>query len=92
MTEPSDPEKNARNRLERGVPLSLGFDVIDGAIVEFEDTRRDYGERRIVCFGDVCGRLFAFVYMVRASGPRIISVRKANAREQKRFGRRPDDA
>ena len=90
MAEPFDPEKDARNRLERGVPLSLGFDVIDGAIAEFEDTRRDYGERRIVCFGEVAGRLYACVYTVRNSGPRIISVRKANEREQKRFGRRPD--
>ncbi|MEH6718593.1 MAG: BrnT family toxin [Aurantimonas endophytica] len=92
MVEPFDPEKDARNRLERGVPLSLGFDVIAGALVEFEDTRHDYGERRLVCFGEVSGRLYACVYTVQESGPRIISVRKANSREQKRFGRRSDDA
>lgn len=90
MVEPFDPEKDVRNRREHGVSLSLGFDVIAGALVEFEDTRRDYGERRIVCFGEVSCRLYACVYTVRESGPRIIPVRKANSREQKRFGRRTD--
>tara|TARA_R100001086_G_scaffold169863_1_gene92631 strand:- start:47 stop:325 length:279 start_codon:yes stop_codon:yes gene_type:complete len=91
MVEPFDPDKDARNRLERGLSLSVGFEVIDGALIQFEDIRFDYGERRIVCFGEVAGRLHVCVYTVRESGPRIISVRKANAREQKRFGRRSND-
>ena len=53
MVEPFDPDKDARNRLERGLSLSVGFEVIDSALIQFEDTRFDYGERRIVCFGEV---------------------------------------
>ncbi len=82
MTEPFDPKKDRRNRTERG----LGFDIIAGRVIEFEDTRFEYGESRIVCFGRIDGRLYVCVYTVREEGPRIISVRKANQRERARFG------
>ncbi|MEC5325763.1 BrnT family toxin [Aurantimonas sp. A3-2-R12] len=86
MTEPFDPKKDRRNRTERGLSLKLGFDIIAGRVIEFEDTRFEYGERRIVCFGRIDGRLYVCVYTVREEGPRIISVRKANQRERARFG------
>jgi uncharacterized DUF497 family protein len=38
----------------------------------------------------VAGRLHVCVYTVRADGPRIISVRKANDRERKRYGGKTD--
>ncbi len=85
MTNSFDPEKDKLNRARHGLSLAFGHDVLEGRVTEFEDDRFDYGERRMVCFGDVDGRLYACVYTVRADGPRIISVRKANDREQKRF-------
>ena len=78
--------KNERNLRERGLSLAVGFAVLAGRVVEFEDTRFDYGERRLVCFGPVAGRLHVCVYTLRDDGPRIISVRKANERECKRYG------
>jgi hypothetical protein len=50
------------------------------------DLRRDYGEPRFRLFGRVDGRLFVIVYTVRPGVVRIISARKANARERARHG------
>jgi len=49
------------------------------------DNRRDYGEERFRLFGRVAGRLFVIVYTRRQATLRIISARKANAREGKRY-------
>ena len=38
-----DPEKDARNRAERGLPFLLIVPVLAGMVGEYEDTRRDYG-------------------------------------------------
>lgn len=90
MARDFDPEKNERNLRERGLSLAVGFEVLAGRVAEFEDTRFDYGERRLVCFGVVTGRLHVCVYIVRDDGPRMISVRKANERERKRYGGETD--
>lgn len=86
MSAPFDPRKDELNLARHGVSLSFGFEVLRGRLVEFEDERFEYGERRLVCFGEVDGRLFVCVYTVRSTGPRMISVRKANERERKRYG------
>jgi hypothetical protein len=66
---------------------------VDFAIVELFDfaasatiinDRRDYGEVRYRAFGPVAGRLYAIVFTRRGEQIRIISARKANAREIKR--------
>ncbi len=46
-----------------------------------QDTRRDYGEDRYRLIGVIDGRAFVLVYTVRGSAVRIISARKANAKE-----------
>jgi uncharacterized DUF497 family protein len=43
-------------------------------------------EVRQVAFGSIYGRLFACVFVDRGSTRRIISLRKANSREVKRYG------
>ena len=50
------------------------------------DVRRDYGEERFRLYGRVAGRLFVIAYRRREMVTRIISVRKANARERQRYG------
>lgn len=52
----------------------------------FEDTRRDYGEQRWVAYGYINHRLIAVVYTERDGRTRMISMRKANAREERRYG------
>ena len=46
------------------------------------DTRRDYGEPRFVTAGWLDDRMVIIVWTLRDDIRRIISLRKANAREQ----------
>jgi uncharacterized protein len=45
------------------------------------DTRRAYGEDRFQLVGKIDGRVFVLAFTLRAGVVRIISARKANARE-----------
>ena len=84
-----DPAKNERTVRERGLPFAYAVRIFDGPIIEQEDTRRDYGETRIVALGVVDGREYVVVYTDRrdAEGPVrwIISARKAKPKEQGRY-------
>lgn len=51
--------------------------------VDREDDRRDYGEERRVVIGSLDARLFVIIYTERGDVIRLISARKANAREPK---------
>ena len=66
---------------------ALGFEW-EGALI-WPDTRQDYGEPRMVALGYIGLRLMVLVFVERpANKPtqrRIISLRKANQREVKRY-------
>jgi len=81
-----DPAKDRANQEKHGVSLSLLGAVLAGETVTFPDERRGYGEIRFITFGYVQGRLHVAVWTQRGDTLRAISVRKANAREQKRYG------
>jgi uncharacterized DUF497 family protein len=49
--------------------------------LEFEDLRRDYGERRLIAMAPMGRRLHVVVYVERDGARRYISARKANSRE-----------
>jgi uncharacterized DUF497 family protein len=76
-----------KNSLRKG-PCRSGLDfqdaaaVFEGTTVEVEDARRDYGEKRIICYGLLKGRLVVIGYTVRGSVRHVFSMRKANDREQ----------
>jgi len=48
-----------------------------------KDLRTDYGETRTIAFGTIDNRLICLVYTMRTHALRVISMRKANARERK---------
>lgn len=50
------------------------------------DARWEYGEVRYRLYGRIGGRLFVIVYTMRGRTVRIISARKANARERRLYG------
>jgi uncharacterized DUF497 family protein len=81
-----DESKRATALRDRGLDFADEAEVFAHVVFEFEDIRRDYGERRILCFGLLAGRLVAVGYVQRAACRHIFSMRKANEREQKRFG------
>jgi uncharacterized protein len=83
-----DPVKDAENRERRGLPLDFAALVFDGPYVEEEDRRVDYGETRIVATGPIDefgGRICVVVYTWREAVRRIISFRKANDKEIRKY-------
>ncbi|NDV00943.1 BrnT family toxin [Pseudoroseicyclus tamaricis] len=81
-----DAAKSDATRAARG----FGFEEVtavflDPGRVTFQDDRKDYGEVRWTAFGLIEGRLFAVTYTWRGEAVRIVSARKANARERKRY-------
>jgi uncharacterized protein len=80
-----DPAKRAKTLAERGLDFADAESVFAGVTVEVEDTRRDYGETRIICFGLLAGRMVVIGYVPRGSSRHIFSMRKANVREQERL-------
>ena len=82
-----DPKKDEQTREARGFSLGVGAEVISNQAALIVDGRRDYGEERLISFGYVDKRLYVCVYTVRVDALHIISVRKANEREIRKYGR-----
>lgn len=83
-----DAEKASRNFEKHGVLFKHAANVfLDPARADAEDGRRSYGEERRVVFGKIDGELFAIVYTLRGSMIRLISARKANDRERRKYDR-----
>jgi uncharacterized DUF497 family protein len=80
-----DPEKRERTLRERGLDFEDAAHVFAGVTLEVEDTRKDYGEERIICFGWLAGRMVVVGYTPRGADRHVFSMRKANAREQARI-------
>ena len=81
-----DEGKAARNAAKLGVPFEYAVRVfLDPHRLDSEDTRRDYSEQRRLSLGEIDGRLFAVAYTPRGTVIRLISARKANEREQRRY-------
>ena len=80
-----DLAKRERAFLERGLDFEDALEVFRGLTVEVDDLRKDYGERRVLCFGLLRGRLVVVGYTPRGSTRHIFSMRKANAREKARL-------
>jgi uncharacterized protein len=59
--------------------------VLEGPVFEFEDDRFVYPERRIITYGLLEDRLVAVVWTETPAGRRVISMRKANGREQAKY-------
>lgn len=52
------------------------------------DDRRDYGEARLWAVAPIGGRLHVLTFTMRGEAMRAISLRKANARERRRYEQR----
>ena len=81
-----DPDKRQKALVERNVDFAEAWQVFEGRVIEWEDTRFDYGENRIMCFGYLRGRAVVVGYVQRGDTRHIFSMRKANEREREKFG------
>ena len=85
----SNPAKRAKTLVDRGLDLEIdGAEVLAGAILTFEDDRFDYGETRLITIGFLLGRMMVMIWTPRDGTAHVISMRKANAREQKAYAPR----
>jgi uncharacterized DUF497 family protein len=80
-----DPAKRERTLEDRGLDFADAGLVFAGATFTFKDERADYGEDRFVTVGELSGRMVIVVWTPTVDGRRIISMRKANEREQARY-------
>ena len=80
-----DPAKNERNIRERGLSFDRAADF-DFATAVFNTEIRQ-GEVRRIAVGYLDKRLHLLCYIPKPDGIRVISFRKTNKREAKRYGK-----
>jgi uncharacterized DUF497 family protein len=80
-----DPVKNVRNIAERFLSFDRVADLDWETAMAVEDDRRDYGERRLRVMALLGRRLHVAVITYRGDAMHVISFRKANSREVKRY-------
>lgn len=80
-----DEAKRQRTLRERGIDFAdvIRFDFAS-AVIE-PDLRRDYGEQRLLALGLIDGRLHMLCFTHRPPTVRVISLRRANPREMRRW-------
>ena len=83
-----DPVKRAVTLTERGLDFEDAAELFRGDTLDSPDNRRDYGELRMLTVGHLRGRTVIVVWTPRGNTRHVISMRKANAREKTRFGKR----
>jgi len=85
-----DADKRAITLEKRGLDFDDAVHVFAGPVFDLEDDRQDYGETRWLTFGLLAGRMVAVVWTPRGGARHIISMRKANERERKKYEGRLD--
>jgi uncharacterized protein len=85
-----DPVQRERALTERGLDFADAEAVFAGPTISGEDIRRDYGETRVITVGRLRGRMVVIVWTQRGDARHVISMRKANDREQTRYAERLD--
>ena len=85
-----DVEKCQANLEKHGLSFEDAWRVFAGDTLTIPDERYDYGEDRLITLGRLAGRVVVVVHVSRGEKTRIISMRKANAREQEIYQERLD--
>jgi uncharacterized protein len=85
-----DPDKRQATLEYRGLDMARAAEIFAGATLTIADHRKDYGEPRFITIGLLDGRMVVSVWTPRGAARRVISLRKANDREQALYGGRMD--
>ena len=80
-----DAEKRNWTFRARGLDFARSPEVFTSAVTTFNDERFDYREQRRITVGYLDGRMIVIVWTERNGSRRIVSMRKANEREQARY-------
>ena len=79
-----DPAKREWTLQKRGLDFADAEIVFAGYTLDVADDRQDYGEARMISVGHLHGRMVVLVRTQRGDDRHMISMRKANEREQER--------
>ncbi len=80
-----DTTKDAANLEKHGMSLAAAAMIEWDDALTWADDRHNYGEARMCAIAYIGDRLHYVVYVDRVEARRIISLRKANLREVKRY-------
>jgi uncharacterized DUF497 family protein len=80
-----DAAKNERNVVLRGLSFDMVNEFDFSTALSAEQIREGQSQQRWVAIGFIDERLHVLVYTFRGSALRVISLRKANKREVKRY-------
>lgn len=80
-----DAAKSECNVAKRGISFERAAEFEWDSALIVEDLRRPYGEQRFQALGLIGSRLHMPVFTPRARKAHVISLRKANKREVKRY-------
>lgn len=83
-----DPEKDAANQAKHGLSLERIRDAAWPPEFVAEDARRDYREERWYAYVELDDRIHVVIFTLRGPIVRVISLRKANRREVRRYNDR----
>ena len=83
-----DPAKRTETLRRRRIDFLDAERVFAGLTYTIPDQRFPYPEERFITVGLLSGRIVIVVWTPTGDGRRIISMRKANAREQARYSHR----
>ena len=80
-----DPKKSDKNVIARSLHFGQAFEFNWETALYSEDTRNNYPEKRYIAIGYLEKRLHVICFTPINESVRIISFRKANSREVKRY-------
>ena len=80
-----DALKDAANQAKHGLSLARIRDAIWPPEFVAEDARRDYAEKRWYAYVLLDDRIHVVIFTLRGAIVRVISLRKANRREVRRY-------
>jgi uncharacterized protein len=80
-----DENKRRATQEHRNLDFADAVQAFAGFKVDQVDDRNDYGEERILTIGVIDLQIVAIVWTLRDNTRRIISMRKANAKEEQRY-------
>jgi uncharacterized DUF497 family protein len=80
-----DAVKRAATLVQRGLDFADAAEVFAGRHATLADDRKEYGEPRYISAGLLRGRLVVMVWTPRGEARRIISMRYAHDKEERRW-------
>jgi len=82
-----DSAKSTENARKRGIGFERFAEMDFDTAISVEDTRKDYGEQRFRVLGLIDNQLHAAVITPRGDKIRVISLRRANRREERAYAK-----